>query len=124
MSRPDRVANSGSANPRSILRRMPTTPASASSASSPADRARGATSARQQTLATLLPRTVRSRLALTQVGLVVAVLTALGVYLALAGRQFYVDRLAEQLAAQAQIVAAAVTPVLEAGDGLETIDPL
>ena len=83
-----------------------------------------ATPARGNILATLLPRTVRSRLALTQVGLVVAVLTALGVYLAVAGRQFYVDRLAEQLAAQAQIVAAAVAPSLVAGEGIEAIDPL
>jgi two-component system phosphate regulon sensor histidine kinase PhoR len=72
----------------------------------------------------LLPRTLRGRLAVTQVGLVVAVLTALGVYLAVAGRQLYVDRLTEQLAAQVQIVAAAVTPALEAGDGGETIDPV
>ncbi|HEX2280597.1 MAG TPA: ATP-binding protein, partial [Thermomicrobiales bacterium] len=58
------------------------------------------------------------------VGLVVAVVTVLGVYLAVAGRQLYVDRLAEQLEAQAQIAAAAVAPSLEAGEGLEAIDPL
>jgi two-component system, OmpR family, phosphate regulon sensor histidine kinase PhoR len=49
---------------------------------------------------------------------------ALGVYLAVAGRQLYVDRLAEQLAAQAQIVAAAVAPSLDAGEGIEATDPL
>jgi two-component system phosphate regulon sensor histidine kinase PhoR len=48
----------------------------------------------------------------------------LGVYLAVAGRQLYVDRLAEQLAAQAQIVAAAVAPSLNAGEGVEVTDPL
>jgi two-component system, OmpR family, phosphate regulon sensor histidine kinase PhoR len=52
------------------------------------------------------------------------VLTALGVYLAVAGRQLYVDRLAEQLAAQAQMAGAAAAPSLEAGEGIETIDPL
>ncbi len=71
-----------------------------------------------------MPRTLRSRLAVTQVGLVVAVLLALGVYLAVAGRQLYVDRLTEQLAAQAQIVAAAVAPHLEAGERVAAIDPL
>jgi two-component system, OmpR family, phosphate regulon sensor histidine kinase PhoR len=79
---------------------------------------------RARVLAQLLPRTVRTRLALTQVGLVVSVVVALGVYLAVAGRQLYVDRLAEQLAAQAQIAAAAVAPPLEAGEGVEIIDPL
>ena len=51
-------------------------------------------------------------------------LVALGVYLAVAGRQLYVDRLAEQLAAQAQIAAAAVASPLEAGEGVEVVDPL
>jgi two-component system, OmpR family, phosphate regulon sensor histidine kinase PhoR len=72
----------------------------------------------------LLPHTLRSRLALTQVGLVVAVLLVLGLYLAVAGRQLYVDRLTEQLVAQAQIAAAAVAPSLESGEGIETTDPL
>jgi two-component system phosphate regulon sensor histidine kinase PhoR len=49
---------------------------------------------------------------------------ALGVYLAIASRQLYVDRLTEQLTAQAQIAAAAVAPALEAGEDVETIDPL
>jgi two-component system phosphate regulon sensor histidine kinase PhoR len=71
-----------------------------------------------------VPRTVRTRLALTLVGLVVSVLVALGVYLAVAGRQLYVDRLAEQLAAQAQMAAAAVASPLEAGEDVEAIDPL
>ncbi len=67
---------------------------------------------------------MRGRLALTQVGLVVAVLLVLGGYLAVGGRQFFVDRLSEQLADQAQIVAAAVAPSLEAGEGIEAIEPL
>jgi len=54
----------------------------------------------------------------------VAVLIVLGIYLAVAGRQLYVDRLTEQLAAQAQIVAAAVAPSLDAGEGIEITDPL
>ena len=103
---------------------MPTTPASASSAASPVARDGGADSGSRQYPGYAPARTIRSRLALTQVGLVVAVLTVLGVYLALAGRQFYVDRLAEQFAAQAQIVAAAVAPSLDAGEGIEAIDPL
>jgi two-component system phosphate regulon sensor histidine kinase PhoR len=70
------------------------------------------------------PRTLRGRLALAQAGLIVAVLMALGVYLAIASRQLYVDRLTEQLTAQAQIAAAAVAPALEAGEDVETIDPL
>jgi two-component system phosphate regulon sensor histidine kinase PhoR len=49
---------------------------------------------------------------------------ALGIYLAVAGRQLYVDRLAEQLAAQAQMAGSAVAPPLAAGAGTETIDPL
>jgi two-component system phosphate regulon sensor histidine kinase PhoR len=52
------------------------------------------------------------------------VLLALGVYLAVAGRQLYVDRLTEQLAAQAQMAAAAVAPAVEAGEGAAAIDPL
>src|SRR5215217_5047592 len=103
---------------------MPTTPASASSVASPAARTGRASPTRGHILATLLPRSLRGRLALTQVVLVVAVLMALGIYLAIAGRQLYVDRLAEQLAAQAQITAATVAPSLEAGEGLQTIDPL
>jgi two-component system, OmpR family, phosphate regulon sensor histidine kinase PhoR len=103
---------------------MHITPDRASSAASPTARNGGASPARGSILSNLLPRTVRSRLALTQVGLVVAVLMALGVYLAVAGRQLYVDRLAEQLAAQAQIVAAAVAPSLDAGEGIEATDPL
>jgi two-component system, OmpR family, phosphate regulon sensor histidine kinase PhoR len=110
--------------PRSILRKMPTIPARASTEASPAARVGDATPAHGHVPATLLPRTVRGRLALTQVGLVVTVLMVLGVYLAVAGRQLYVDRLAEQLAAQAQIVAAAVAPSLNAGEGVEVTDPL
>jgi two-component system phosphate regulon sensor histidine kinase PhoR len=49
---------------------------------------------------------------------------ALGVYFAVAGRQLYVDRLADQLEAQAQLAAAAVAPALETGEGVEVIDPL
>jgi two-component system phosphate regulon sensor histidine kinase PhoR len=101
---------------------MATTPAdtstTTSSSASSNDRVRG------RVLAALVPRTVRTRLALTQVGLVVSVVVALGVYFAVAGRQLYVDRLAEQLAAQAQIAAAAVAPALETGEGVEVIDPL
>jgi two-component system, OmpR family, phosphate regulon sensor histidine kinase PhoR len=103
---------------------MPTIPARASTEASPAARVGDATPAHGHVPATLLPRTVRGRLALTQVGLVVTVLMVLGVYLAVAGRQLYVDRLAEQLAAQAQIVAAAVAPSLNAGEGVEVTDPL
>src|SRR5215217_2174674 len=113
-SRINWVDTSGDRTPRSILRTMPTTPARASFATSPAARDTGATRTGGSILASLLPRSLRGRLALTQVGLVVAVLMALGIYLAVAGRQLYVDRLAEQLAAQAQIVAAAVEPSLEA----------
>jgi two-component system phosphate regulon sensor histidine kinase PhoR len=58
------------------------------------------------------------------VGLVLGVLIALGVYLAVAGRQLYVDRLADQLAAQARMAAAAAAPALEAGEGVGAIDPL
>jgi two-component system phosphate regulon sensor histidine kinase PhoR len=103
---------------------MPTTPASASTAGSPVTRDGGATPAHRHFLPAFLPRTLRGRLALIQVGLVVAVLMVLGVYLAVAGRQLYVDRLAEQLAAQAQIVAAAAAPSLDAGRGIEATDPL
>jgi two-component system, OmpR family, phosphate regulon sensor histidine kinase PhoR len=110
--------------PLAILRAMPTTPATAAPAASPAAADGSATPTRAHILATLLPRTLRGRLALTQVGLVVAVLMALGVYLAVAGRQFYVDRLAEQLAAQAQMAGSAVAPPLEAGSGVAAIDPL
>jgi two-component system phosphate regulon sensor histidine kinase PhoR len=52
------------------------------------------------------------------------VLVALGVYLAVGGRQLYVDRLTDQLAAQAEMTAAAVAPALAAGEGIEAIDPL
>ena len=103
---------------------MATTSAGASTATSSRDISGGSDRGRVRVLAALVPRTLRSRLALTQVGLVVAVLLALGVYLALAGRQLYVDRLTEQLTAQAQIAAAAVAPALEAGDGVAAIDPL
>jgi two-component system, OmpR family, phosphate regulon sensor histidine kinase PhoR len=103
---------------------MHITPGRASSAASPTARDGGATPARGHILSHFLPRTVRSRLALTQVGLVVGVLMVLGIYLAVAGRQLYVDRLAEQLAAQAQIVAAAVAPSLDAGERIEAVDPL
>jgi two-component system phosphate regulon sensor histidine kinase PhoR len=103
---------------------MQITPARVASAPSPAALDAGATPTRGHLLATLLPQTVRGRLALTQVGLVVAVLMVLGGYLAVAGRQFYVDRMTEQLADQAQIVAAAVAPSLEAGEGIEATDPL
>ncbi len=75
-------------------------------------------------LSTLAPRTLRSRLAFTFTGLVVAVLAALGIYLASGARQLYVDRLADQLAAQAQLVAAAAAPSLAAGGGVAEIDPL
>ena len=101
-----------------ILREMPTTQATASPAALAAAPDGSANPARAHILATLLPRTLRGRLALTQVGLVVAVLMALGVYLAVAGRQLYVDRLAEQLAAQAQMAGSAVAPPLEAGGGV------
>ena len=103
---------------------MQITPARAASASSPAARDAGVTPTRGHFLATLLPQTVRGRLALTQVGLVVAVLFVLGGYLAISGRQFYIDRLAEQLSDQAKIGAAAVAPSLEAGEGIEVTDPL
>jgi two-component system phosphate regulon sensor histidine kinase PhoR len=73
---------------------------------------------------TLPPRTVRGRLAMTLVGLVVAVVALLGIYLAVAGRQLYVDRLANQLAAQARIAGAAVAPAFAAGEGIATIDPV
>ena len=53
-----------------------------------------------------------------------AVLIMLGVYLSVVGRQLYVDRLAEQLAAQAEIAAAAMALPLEAGEGIEATDPL
>src|SRR5215211_8867994 len=99
---------------------MATTPAAASTATAPP--ASGGDRGRVRVLAALIPQTVRTRLALTQVGLVVFVLVALGIYLAVAGRQLYVDRLAEQLAAQAQIAAAAVEPSLAAGEGVQTID--
>jgi two-component system phosphate regulon sensor histidine kinase PhoR len=52
------------------------------------------------------------------------VVVALGVYFAVAGRQLYVDRLSDQLETQAQLVAAAVAPPLESGEGGEVIDPL
>ena len=107
-----------------ILREMPTTQATASPAALAAAPDGSANPTRAHILATLLPRTLRGRLALTQVGLVVAVLMALGVYLAVAGRQLYVDRLAEQLAAQAQMAGSAVALPLEAGGGVATIDPL
>src|SRR5215207_7072241 len=103
---------------------MATTPAAASSATTPPVSTSGRDRGRVRVLAALVPRTVRTRLALTQVGLVVSVVVALGVYFAVAGRQLYVDRLAEQLAAQAQIAAAAVAPALETGEGVEAIDPL
>jgi two-component system phosphate regulon sensor histidine kinase PhoR len=109
--------------PGSILRMM-ATPASVSTAVSPAAREAIVTPTRGHILATLLPHTLRGRLALTQVFLVVAVLVALGLYLAIAGRQLYVDRLAEQLAAQAQMAAAATAPLLGAGEGIESVDPL
>jgi two-component system phosphate regulon sensor histidine kinase PhoR len=73
---------------------------------------------------TLPSRTVRGRLVLTLVGLVVGVVALLGIYLAGAGRQLYVDRLANQLAVQARIAGAAVAPALAAGEGIEAIDPL
>jgi two-component system, OmpR family, phosphate regulon sensor histidine kinase PhoR len=103
---------------------MATTPAAASTATTPPASTSGRDRGRVRVLAALIPRTVRTRLALTQVGLVVSVLAVLGVYFAVAGRQFYVDRLAEQLAAQAQMAAAVVAPPLETGDGVEVIDPL
>ncbi len=103
---------------------MATTPVGTSIAASPPASSSGRNRGGVRVLAALVPQTVRTRLALTQVGLVVSVLVALGVYLAVAGRQLYVDRLAEQLAAQAQIAAAAVAPPLEAGEGVEAIDPL
>jgi two-component system phosphate regulon sensor histidine kinase PhoR len=103
---------------------MPSTSEPGSSAASSAAPNRGAAPPRGHILATLLPRTLRGRLALTQVALVVAVLLILGVYLAVVGRQLYVDRLAEQLAAQAQIVAAVVAPSLETDKNLDAIDPL
>jgi two-component system phosphate regulon sensor histidine kinase PhoR len=70
------------------------------------------------------PRTLRGRLSLTLAGLVGVVLAMLGLYLGIAGRQLYVDRLSAQLGAQAQLVAAAVAPALTAGEGIATIDPL
>ncbi|MDF2758005.1 MAG: sensor kinase, two-component system, OmpR family [Thermomicrobiales bacterium] len=103
---------------------MATTPAGTSAATSPPASPSREDRGRARLLAQLLPRTVRTRLALTQVGLVVFVVVALGVYFAVAGRQLYVDRLADQLEAQAQLAAAAVAPALEIGEGVEVIDPL
>jgi two-component system, OmpR family, phosphate regulon sensor histidine kinase PhoR len=103
---------------------MATTPAAASTATTPPASTSGRDRGRVRVLAALIPRTVRTRLALTQVGLVVSVLVVLGVYFAVAGRQLYVDRLAEQLAAQAEMAAAVVAPPLETGDGAQVIDLL
>jgi two-component system, OmpR family, phosphate regulon sensor histidine kinase PhoR len=120
----DRFNGPGLAEPQPILRTMATTPTRAAAATSPAAISSGRDRGRTRVLAALVPLTLRGRLALIQVGLVVAVLLALGVYLAVAGRQFYIDRLTEQLSAQAQIAAAAVALPLESGEGVEVIDPL
>lgn len=72
----------------------------------------------------LAPRTLRGRLTLTLIGLVIGVLALLGLYLGIAGRQLYVERLANQLASQARMVAAAVGPALRSGEGVAAVDPL
>jgi two-component system phosphate regulon sensor histidine kinase PhoR len=71
-----------------------------------------------------VPRTLRGRIVLTHIGLVVAVLAALGIYFAVAGRELYVDRLTEQLAAQAEMAGAAVAPALGSQGESAAIDPL
>ena len=70
------------------------------------------------------PRTLRGRLTLTLIGLVIGVLAILGMYLGVAGRQLYVDRLSNQLAAQASMAAAAIAPALADGGTIATIDPV
>lgn len=70
------------------------------------------------------PRTLRSRLTLIYVGLIVAILALLGVYLVIAARTLYVDRLSGQLAAQAHLVGEAVSPELESGGSIDQIDPI
>lgn len=63
--------------------------------------------------------TLRGRLVLTYVGLFILVLVALGAYLTLAARDMYIDRLADQLAAQGRIVGVSVSPL---DSGAATID--
>ena len=72
----------------------------------------------------LVPRTIRWRLALTYVGLILAVMVALGGYLAVLAREQYTDSLADQLAAQARLVGEIVAPQVEAGAGIAEIDPV
>ncbi len=71
-----------------------------------------------------MPRTLRSRLTLIYLALIVTILALLGVYLVFAARALYVDRLAGQLAAQARLAGEAVGPTLQAGGGIDQVDPL
>lgn len=59
-----------------------------------------------------LGRTLRGRLVLTYVGLFVAVLLMLGVYVTVQIRDLYIDRLTQQLAGQGQIIGAVVGPMI------------
>ena len=70
------------------------------------------------------PRTLRGRLILTNVGLVIAIVALLGGYLVVAGRTRDADRLTVQLTAQARLAGEAVAPVLLAGGGATEVDPL
>lgn len=71
----------------------------------------------------LAPRTLSGRLALTYVAVVATVMAALGLYLVVAARELYVDRLARQLEGDARLVGEIVSPLLAAGGGIERIDP-
>ena len=72
----------------------------------------------------LVPRTIRWRLALTYVGLILIVMSALGAYLVVMTRALYTDRLADQLEAQARLISEVVAPQLAAGEGIDGIDPV
>lgn len=64
----------------------------------------------------LIPKTVRWRLTLTYVTLILVVMGALGGYLAYAIRDFYVERLGDQMAEEAVMISKAIAPQIATGD--------
>ena len=72
----------------------------------------------------LIPETLRARLALTYAVLVIVIMGVLGVYLAIVARNLYVERLSEQLAGEARLVADATAPLVRAGAGIAEMEPV
>ena len=71
-----------------------------------------------------MPETLRGRLALTYSAITVVLVIALGAAIVISVREVYVDRLSDQLAEEARVIALALEPTLAAGPDTTLIDPL